>query len=217
MFGELLEALAHEHSPLAIDLPGHGRSGGIDSLGSIERMADFVAAFLDKWGIARAVWLGHSMGGAVALRAALERPERVRAVVLCASAAALHGRRHPRGRPRRRGQGAAARSSAKRTRRRPRPRCCAAGFLEDLKTDPRVLLGDLEACRAFDALAELPRVAAPTLVVVGDDEDPALRERSRELAHGLIRGATLCTVAGRGAHAAARAARRRWPGPSPSS
>ena len=67
------------------------------------------------------------------------------------------------------------------------------GFLEDLKTDPRVLLGDLEACRAFDALAELPRVRAPALVVVGDDEDPALRERSRELAHGL-RGATLCTV-----------------------
>ena len=39
MFDGVLAELAAEHSPLALDLPGHGRSGGLDSLGSIERMA----------------------------------------------------------------------------------------------------------------------------------------------------------------------------------
>src|SRR5262245_37662702 len=64
VFAGLLAALAAEHSPLAIDLPGHGRSGGLDSLGSVERMAAFVGAFLDKWGVGRSVLLGHSLGGA---------------------------------------------------------------------------------------------------------------------------------------------------------
>jgi pimeloyl-ACP methyl ester carboxylesterase len=191
-FDGVLEALASEHSPLALDLPGHGRSGGIDSLGSIARMADFVAAFLDKWGIARAVWLGHSMGGAVALEAALRRPERVRALALCASGARFTGAAIP----------AIARVVEGKDRRpffreayspKASPEVLRRGFLEDLKTDPRVLLGDLEACRAFDAEAELSRIAAPALVVVGEDEDPEMRERSRALAHGLP-GATLCTV-----------------------
>jgi pimeloyl-ACP methyl ester carboxylesterase len=73
------------------------------------------------------------------------------------------------------------------------PEVLRRGFLEDLKTDPRALLGDLLACRAFDAVAELPRVAAPTLVVVGEDEDPAMRAGSEQLASG-IRGATLCRI-----------------------
>src|SRR5262249_46529024 len=86
VFAGVLQELAAAPSPLAIDLPGHGRSRGLDSLGSLERMAAFVGAFLDEWGIARAVLLGHSLGGAVALRLALDRPAAVRALVLCASA-----------------------------------------------------------------------------------------------------------------------------------
>jgi 3-oxoadipate enol-lactonase len=159
-------------------------------------MADFVAAFLDKWGIDRAVWLGHSMGGAVALRAALARAERVRALVLCASAARFTGAAIP----------AVARVVAGKDRRPffreayapgAPPEVLRRGFLEDLKTDPRALLSDLEACRAFDAEAELPRVAVPTLVVVGEHEDAALREGAQRLA-GRIPGAALQRIAGAG-------------------
>lgn len=196
VFAELMAALSREHSPLAIDLPGHGRSGGLDSLGSIERMAAFVGAFLDKWGIARAVLLGHSMGGAVALRLALERPACARALVLCASAPRFTGAAVP----------AVTRVVEGKDRRpffreayspKASPDVLRRGFLEDLKTDPRALLGDLLACRDFDADAELGRVAAPTLVVVGEDEDPSMRAGSERLAAG-IRGATLCRVAAAG-------------------
>jgi pimeloyl-ACP methyl ester carboxylesterase len=196
VFAELMAALAREHSPLAIDLPGHGRSGGLDSLGSIERMADFAGAFLDRWGIERAVLLGHSMGGAVALRLALEQPARVRALVLCASAPRFTGAAVPaltrvvEGKDRRPFFRDAYSPSAS-------PEVLRRGFMEDLKTDPRALLGDLLACRAFDAEAELERVAAPTLVVVGEDDDPAMRAGSERLAAG-IRGATLCRVPGAG-------------------
>ena len=192
VFAECLEAWAREHSPLALDLPGHGRSGGLDSLPSIERMAAFTGAFLDKWGIGRAVLVGHSMGGGVALRLALERPQAVRALVLCASGARFTGAAIPAleavvaGRARRPFFREAYAPGAS-------PELLRRGFLEDLKTDPRALLGDLLACRAFDAEAELSRVAAPTLVLVGADEDPEMRARSERLAAG-IRGATLCRV-----------------------
>ena len=39
VFTGLLDALSGEASPIAFDLPGHGRSGGLDSLGRIEAMA----------------------------------------------------------------------------------------------------------------------------------------------------------------------------------
>src|SRR5262249_6252798 len=158
-----------EHSPLAIDLPGHGRSGGLDSLGSVERMAAFVGAFLDKWGLARAVLVGHSLGGAVALRLALGRPQAVRALVLCGSGAQFAApaletiERVAAGKERRPFFREAYSPKAS-------PDVLRRGFMEDLKTDPRALLGDLRAARACDLAAELARVAAPTLVVCGADE-----------------------------------------------
>ena len=45
--------LANAHSPIAIDLPGHGRSSGVDGMNSMREYADFVAAFLDALQINR--------------------------------------------------------------------------------------------------------------------------------------------------------------------
>ncbi|HVH07536.1 MAG TPA: alpha/beta hydrolase [Myxococcota bacterium] len=192
MFADVLADLGTDQSPLAIDFPGHGRSAGLDSLGCTRKMADFAAAFLDKWGIARAVLLGHSMGGAVALRLALERPALVRALVLCASAPKFAGQAIP----------AVERCVAGREPRpffrdayspKAPPDVIRRGFMENLKTDPRALLGDLEACRDFAVEGELARVRVPTLVVVGSDEDAAMRAGSERLARE-IPAATLAIV-----------------------
>ncbi len=48
-------------------------------------LAADVTALLDQLGIAQAVWVGHSMGGYVALAALRTLPERVTGVILCAS------------------------------------------------------------------------------------------------------------------------------------
>jgi len=60
-----------------VDLLGHGRSPKADDY-AIERQAAAALAVAPE----RAVWIGHSMGGQVALAAAAAAPERVRAVVL---------------------------------------------------------------------------------------------------------------------------------------
>ena len=74
-FASALSALAREHSPLAFDFPGHGRSGGIDSLGSVERQAHYARALASKLGLRPAVLLGHGLGAAVALEYALAFPD----------------------------------------------------------------------------------------------------------------------------------------------
>jgi len=71
---------------VALDLPGHGESDiklpGI----TVEALAAFVSAFLDRLGIERCHLAGHSLGAAVAAQLALEHPERVAGLVLIAPA-----------------------------------------------------------------------------------------------------------------------------------
>lgn len=66
------------------DLRGHGDSTktGDASGYSFDQLVADLLAFLDALEIARCDLLGHSMGGMVALRAALQRPERFASLVL---------------------------------------------------------------------------------------------------------------------------------------
>src|SRR5512142_1774828 len=59
----------------AVDLPGHGKSAGVGQH-SIHDYAGAIIAFMDALHLNRAVLAGHSMGGAVALDAAIEWPNR---------------------------------------------------------------------------------------------------------------------------------------------
>ncbi len=67
---------------IAPDLRGRGRSRDLPGPYGIRRHADDMAAVLDHFGIERAVVLGHSMGGFVAVRLADQHPDRVSALVL---------------------------------------------------------------------------------------------------------------------------------------
>jgi pimeloyl-ACP methyl ester carboxylesterase len=71
----------HGWNVLAVDLPGHGRSGGA-ALATVEAMADWVLALLDAAGARQALLAGHSMGSLIALEAAHRAPERVSGLAL---------------------------------------------------------------------------------------------------------------------------------------
>ncbi len=75
----------HGHGVLALDLPGHGRSGG-PALDSVEAMADWVIAALDASGVEQASLVGHSMGSLIALEVAARAPTRTRHLVMVATA-----------------------------------------------------------------------------------------------------------------------------------
>lgn len=81
----VLGRLAEQHRVVAIDLLGHGRSDKGDPAVtdySVAGLADPISAVIEQLGLAPTVIVGHSLGGAVGLHLALERPKLVAGLVL---------------------------------------------------------------------------------------------------------------------------------------
>jgi pimeloyl-ACP methyl ester carboxylesterase len=84
----LMPLLARDHRVIAVDLKGFGYSERRADIGlSHGDQARMLRGLLDALGIERAVFVGHSMGGAVVQRFAAIYPERASALVLAASVA----------------------------------------------------------------------------------------------------------------------------------
>jgi len=195
MWRRQLVGLADRHSVLALDLPGHGRSSGVDGPASVEESAGIVLRVLEAVTRRPCVLVGRSMGGAVALVVATRAPGRVRGLVLACTAARfpLHdemiasARAVASGRlPQQFGTETFSPSTGMDVMRE--------AWMEQVKTDPRVRLTDLLACKAFDGRPLLPRVAVPTLVVAGADDAITPIARAEELAAGIA-GARLEVIA----------------------
>jgi 3-oxoadipate enol-lactonase len=70
------------HACYALDLPGHGSAAVPDGGYSLDELADEVACHLAAQGIHRAQLVGLSLGGIVALRLAITRPDLVSSLVV---------------------------------------------------------------------------------------------------------------------------------------
>lgn len=81
-----IDALAESATVYALDLPGHGQSTKSVADPSLSGLSAAVLAFMDHVGLAKAHFIGHSMGGAVSMRTALDAPDRVASLSLIASA-----------------------------------------------------------------------------------------------------------------------------------
>jgi pimeloyl-ACP methyl ester carboxylesterase len=181
-----LAHFAGRHAPIAFDWPGHGRSSGTEALPSIAAYSASTLALLDRLGVRRAVLVGTSMGGAVALDVALTAPERVEAVVAVSTAARLSlpaemvetWRNVMNGRV-------------------PQP-FTTFGYGEDppreilregwelqVRTDPRVRYFDLALARTVDLGAKLRDVRCPTLVVHGGSDPIVPAVAAAALAEGI--------------------------------
>jgi 3-oxoadipate enol-lactonase len=82
-------ALAGRYHVVAMDHRGHGRGIRTREAFSLEDCADDAAGLLRELGVRNAIVAGYSMGGPVALLLARRHPDRVRGLVLVATAAEL--------------------------------------------------------------------------------------------------------------------------------
>jgi len=85
-FTLLAPLLARRHRVLIPDLPGHGKTEPLERAYDLTAYADHVAALAELEGMFPAPLVGYSMGGVIALRLAVSRPERVTALALVAAA-----------------------------------------------------------------------------------------------------------------------------------
>lgn len=181
----------HEQRLFAVDLSGHGKSGGIGHH-AVDDYAVELVEFMRAIGLNGAVLVGHSMGGAIALQAAIQFPRIVLGLGLIGSGARLRvspslvrstsdAATFPAAIGMINDLSFAAQSS-------PRLKELAAKRMAEMR--PSVLHGDFMACEAFDATEGLSRVAVPTLVLCGA-EDRMTPPKLSEHLHANIPGATL--------------------------
>lgn len=82
MWKQLIPQLSKKNNVITIDFPGHGKSDVISEIHSMELMAEVADEILKQLKITSATFLGHSMGGYVALAHAEMFPEKVEKMIL---------------------------------------------------------------------------------------------------------------------------------------
>ncbi len=169
----------------------------------IVRYAGWVADYIEREHLADVVLNGHSMGGAITLTLALERPAWLRAIVLTGTGARLRVSPHlldllrtdypasvdaiiessfaPATTP----LGYAQKVRRNGTRR------------QMLRAPREVALADYEACDSFDIMERVGEISLPTLCIVGD-QDAMTPVKYSDYLHKSIHGSLLEVVEGAG-------------------
>lgn len=88
MWAGIIDGLPQKYRKITLDLPGHGQSGNIGYIHSMEEMAEVVKALFDHLKLKKITLIGHSMGGYVSLAFAELHPDEIRGLVLINSTAA---------------------------------------------------------------------------------------------------------------------------------
>lgn len=95
-FTQLAPLLAERRRVLIPDLPGHGRSRPLERVEGLTSYADHVAEVAELEGMLPAPVVGYSMGGVVALRLAVARPQEITALALVSAAGIVSTTRRAR-------------------------------------------------------------------------------------------------------------------------
>jgi pimeloyl-ACP methyl ester carboxylesterase len=186
---------------IAPDLRGHGESAAPEGVYTMDGMADDVIETLDALQVREPVVLGgHSMGGYVALSAALRYPERFRALMLVDTRAAADTPEAARNREILAGQvetsgatNAVVQGMLPKlfspTTRANRPELITSLVDVMHRTNARAIAGALRGMAARpDRTGDLGRLRLPTLVLVGADDVITTPEEARATAQALPDG-----------------------------
>lgn len=203
-YGPILDGLAERYTVIGPDYPGTGGTPRATEPLTLDGLADALVEAADEEGVETFAVVGYSLGGPVAIRAAVRHPGRVTALVLTASFA------HPSARMR----------LATRTWRRlldagDPPRLAAflaligagASFLDRLSAEEleAMLAGaaatvppgtpdHVDLVESVDVRADLARLSIPTLVISTTEDQLATPYHHRQLADG-IPGAKFAEIA----------------------
>jgi pimeloyl-ACP methyl ester carboxylesterase len=195
----------HGFSVLVPDLPGHGRSAG-PALSNIPEMARWIAALLGAARASKAHLIGHSMGSLIALETAARHPDKVSALSLIGTAAAMTV-----------GSDLLKAAEANDQAAIDMVSIWGLGFSAELGGSlapglwmhggaqrtlqhcaPGVLHSDLAACNAYaDALSSAAKVTVPTTIILGERDMMTPAKAGKALAAAIANARTI-VLAGAG-------------------
>ena len=189
---EYVAVWAASYDVVAIDIRGHGESSLVTAPITLADHAADIAAVLRKESISGATLIGVSMGGMIAQRVAIQFPELVGALILCATAGGFPDEVRPRilarGHMSRKGSMSEVidetitRWFAADTPRPDLVQTCRARLAAD---DWYSWSANWQAISQLDNLAELQDVPAPALVVAGDADASIPPAVSQKIADAL--------------------------------
>jgi pimeloyl-ACP methyl ester carboxylesterase len=159
-----MQTLSSRYRTYALDLWGFGDSGKKSDRYSLEAQMALLPHFMDQLGIAKAAFVGHALGGAVALRFAVEHPEMVSRLMVV-SAPVVGAAISPRL--------ASAAAPALVEWLLGRDAAVEQLNVEAAKVDPPALEASLRGLMAADLRPEIGQVRVPCLLVHGE-RDPAV-------------------------------------------
>ena len=182
----VLPALVERHRVYLVDLPGFGAMRRARMRFALADAAGWLLAWSRVVGLRRVDLVGHSMGAAIALRAAVQRPASVRRLALIAPAG-LRTDRSPAG------HAVALLLALRETT----PRFLPVLVRDAARAGPRTMLRAISDLLADDVRHELRRVAAPTLLVFGA-RDPLVPAALGQIYRAELPNAHLLVLDGAG-------------------
>ncbi|HLI60537.1 MAG TPA: alpha/beta fold hydrolase [Solirubrobacteraceae bacterium] len=197
-----------DHRVILYDLRGHGQSTLGEPEGTLTQLGGDLLALCDALSLERCTLAGFSLGGTIAMRAAIDAPERVAALALIATSSRVNSaaqnwyleraalvEAHDE-----RLRDTLDRDTADVYRARPEETAAGLHIRRASTHDPR---GYANACRAMAGLRERPldgelhRIAAPTTIVAGE-VDQHCPPRAAEIIAERIGGSGIEVLPGAG-------------------
>jgi len=168
---------------VAIDLPGHGVGAGKRT---IDEYVRDVKKFCDERGLKNTVMVGHSMGGAIAQKFALDHPEYLKAIVLVCTGAKL------RVTPLifdaiKRDYAQAVELITKLAFSSKATSEIKEKAAEEMRNiSPEVTYGDFEACDKFNVMDRLKEIRVSTLIICGLEDQLTPVKYSEYLRNNIL-------------------------------
>ena len=164
-----MEGLAGHVNTVALDLPGHGRSGK-EGKNTVEDYAQAVAGFIEAAGIPHPIPCGLSIGGAIVMQLLLDYAQRFRAGILIGTGAKLKvmpmifetAEKDYSGLVEMLCKFAASEKTGAEI---------IQPFRDEMQQcDPRVTVGDFHACNSFNVIDRLTEISVPVMVISAQDD-----------------------------------------------
>ena len=188
-FGEVMDLLMANHSPVSLDLPGHGRSGSLDSLASVGAMASHVESLISPWELQSLVVVGEGLGAAIGTELAANAVLPITALICVGAVGPFVSLTEEISQLTKITTGKARREFDKTGyAHEPEEKLLRKAFGHWVTTDPRATLGAREAQAEWNENVDLENISCRTIVVIGEHTEEALKDSSQSFANHLTSG-----------------------------